>query len=105
MQTSKIKEIEAAGVDPEQFKNLGILLDSEADYYASKDSDKPETADVGLEPKGKFLMQIFTKPIFKEETFFLEVLERRGARGFGAGNITALAKSIILFQSQMAAQA
>jgi 4-hydroxyphenylpyruvate dioxygenase-like putative hemolysin len=27
-------------------------------------------------------------------------LERQGARGFGAGNITALAQSIILYQKQ-----
>lgn len=41
-------------------------------------------------------MQVFTTPIFEEDTFFLEVIQRCGARGFGAGNITALAKSIIL---------
>jgi 4-hydroxyphenylpyruvate dioxygenase-like putative hemolysin len=39
-------------------------------------------------------LQIFTLPIFQEETFFLEVVQRQGARGFGAGNVTALAKSI-----------
>ena len=48
----------------------------------------------------KVLIQIFTKPIFDEDTFFLEILERRGAKGFGAGNITALAKSIILQQAK-----
>ena len=60
-----------------------MLLDSEADLGDSED---------------KFLIQIFTQPVFKEDTFFLEILERRGARGFGAGNITALAKSIIEYQ-------
>ena len=39
-------------------------------------------------------MQIFTKPIFEEPTFFLEVMHRAGAEGFGVGNITALARSI-----------
>ena len=43
----------------------------------------------------RYLMQIFSEPLFKEDTFFMEVLERRGARGFGQGNITALARSII----------
>ncbi len=42
----------------------------------------------------RYLLQIFTLPIFKEETFFLEVVQRQGARGFGAGNVTALARSI-----------
>lgn len=42
----------------------------------------------------RFLLQIFTLPLFDEETFFLEVVQRQGARGFGAGNVTALARSI-----------
>ena len=47
-------------------------------------------------------MQVFTKPLFPgRDTFFLEVLERRGARGFGAGNITALARSIQLYQAEI----
>lgn len=41
-----------------------------------------------------FLLQIFTLPLFKEDTFFLELVQRKGARGFGAGNVTALARSI-----------
>ena len=45
-------------------------------------------------------MQIFSEPLFEEDTFFMEVLERRGARGFGQGNITALARSIIEDQRQ-----
>ena len=50
-----------------------------------------------------FLVQVFTKPVFgpKQDTFFLEVLERRGAKGFGAGNISALAQSIILYQQEL----
>lgn len=42
----------------------------------------------------RYLLQIFTTPLFKEETFFMEVMQRKGARGFGAGNVTALARSI-----------
>jgi 4-hydroxyphenylpyruvate dioxygenase-like putative hemolysin len=42
----------------------------------------------------RFLLQIFTLPLFQEETFFLELIQRKGARGFGAGNVTALARSI-----------
>ena len=51
----------------------------------------------------QFHVQVFTKPVFgpEQDTFFLEVLERRGAKGFGAGNITALAQSIILYQQQL----
>ena len=42
----------------------------------------------------RFLLQIFTLPIFEQETFFLEMVQRQGARGFGSGNVTALARSI-----------
>ena len=43
-----------------------------------------------------YLLQIFSKPIFEEDTFFLEVIQRLGSRGFGSGNIKALAMSIAL---------
>uniref|UniRef100_UPI00358F7CBA 4-hydroxyphenylpyruvate dioxygenase-like protein n=1 Tax=Myxine glutinosa TaxID=7769 RepID=UPI00358F7CBA len=36
------------------------------------------------------LLQAFTLPIFKEDTFFLEIIQRCHSRGFGAGNIRAL---------------
>ena len=39
-------------------------------------------------------MQIFTKPIFERDTFFLEIIQRCGATGFGAGNITALWRAV-----------
>uniref|UniRef100_A0A8C3XSN3 4-hydroxyphenylpyruvate dioxygenase n=1 Tax=Chelydra serpentina TaxID=8475 RepID=A0A8C3XSN3_CHESE len=55
-----------------------------------------------LTPQRRYLMQIFTKPIFPEETFFLELIERQGAAGFGEGNIRALWKSV---QAYLANQA
>ena len=44
----------------------------------------------------KFLLQIFTKPTFDVDTFFMEVIQRKGAKGFGSGNIKALAQSIVM---------
>lgn len=41
------------------------------------------------------LLQIFTQPIFKEPTFFFELIERRqDAQGFGEGNFRALFEAI-----------
>lgn len=41
------------------------------------------------------LLQTFTQPIFKEPTFFFEVIERRReAKGFGEGNFRALFEAI-----------
>ncbi len=42
----------------------------------------------------RILLQIFTKSIFNNDTFFLELIERRGATGFGAGNIRTLWKIV-----------
>ena len=40
------------------------------------------------------LMQIFTKPVQSRPTFFIEIIQRIGARGFGGGNITALFEAL-----------
>lgn len=41
------------------------------------------------------LLQIFTKPMFGEPTFFFEIIERREqARGFGEGNFMALFEAV-----------
>jgi len=90
---SKVKEITEAGENIEQCAKLGLLFDTEADFDHQKQQQKSPS----------LLVQVFTKPVFgpKQDTFFLEVLERRGAKGFGAGNINALAQSIILYQQEL----
>ncbi len=52
---------------------LGILVDSDEEGY---------------------LLQIFTKPVEDRPTLFFEIIQRMGARGFGAGNFKALFESI-----------
>jgi 4-hydroxyphenylpyruvate dioxygenase len=41
-----------------------------------------------------YLLQIFTKPIVDRPTLFIEIIQRKGARGFGEGNFKALFESI-----------
>jgi 4-hydroxyphenylpyruvate dioxygenase len=41
-----------------------------------------------------YLLQIFTKPLGDRPTIFFEIIERHGARGFGAGNFKALFEAI-----------
>ena len=89
--TDKRREILQAKECLSKFEKLGLLLDTEVDSIHDDNQ-------ITINECKKILIQIFTKPLFDENTFFLEILERRGARGFGAGNITALAKSIILQQ-------
>jgi len=41
-----------------------------------------------------YLLQIFTKPLQDRPTVFFEIIQRKGARGFGAGNFKALFEAI-----------
>jgi 4-hydroxyphenylpyruvate dioxygenase len=59
--------------DIEKLMNLGIMIDADEEGY---------------------LLQIFTKPIEDRPTLFFEIIQRMGARGFGAGNFKALFESI-----------
>ena len=59
--------------DIEILKGLGIMIDADEEGY---------------------LLQIFTKPIEDRPTLFFEIIQRMGAKGFGAGNFKALFESI-----------
>ncbi|MDG1734733.1 MAG: 4-hydroxyphenylpyruvate dioxygenase [Crocinitomicaceae bacterium] len=59
--------------DIETLKGLGIMIDADEEGY---------------------LLQIFTKPVEDRPTLFFEIIQRMGARGFGAGNFKALFESI-----------
>lgn len=87
-QVGKLKEIEEINEDVEILKLCGILVDNE------------ENTDDSSSEK-RYLMQKFTQPIFGEKTFFLEIIQRFGARGFGAGNITALWRSLQAYLSDV----
>ena len=41
-----------------------------------------------------YLLQIFTRPAQDRPTFFFEIIERHGSRGFGVGNFKALFEAI-----------
>jgi 4-hydroxyphenylpyruvate dioxygenase len=53
--------------------SLGILVDRDPDGY---------------------LLQIFSKPVQDRPTVFFEIIQRKGARGFGKGNFKALFQAI-----------
>ncbi len=59
--------------DINELQKLGIMIDADEEGY---------------------LLQIFTKPVEDRPTLFFEVIQRMGARGFGAGNFKALFESI-----------
>ena len=45
------------------------------------------------DPDG-YLLQIFTKPVEDRPTAFYEIIQRKGAKSFGAGNFKALFEAI-----------
>ncbi len=59
--------------DLKPLEELGILVDRDDEGY---------------------LLQIFTKPLEDRPTLFFEIIQRKGAKSFGAGNFKALFESI-----------
>ena len=41
-----------------------------------------------------YLLQVFSRPLQSRPTLFMEVIQRKGARGFGGGNIRALFEAV-----------
>ncbi|MCA1030409.1 4-hydroxyphenylpyruvate dioxygenase [Bacillus timonensis] len=68
--TSRVGEIDE---EIEKLKELKILVDRDDEGY---------------------LLQIFTKPIVDRPTLFIEIIQRKGAKGFGEGNFKALFEAI-----------
>ncbi|MBO0778226.1 MAG: 4-hydroxyphenylpyruvate dioxygenase [Ktedonobacteraceae bacterium] len=61
------------------------------------DEDLAQLAELGIlidhDDEG-YLLQIFSKPIVNRPTVFIEVIERKGAKGFGEGNFKALFEAL-----------
>jgi 4-hydroxyphenylpyruvate dioxygenase len=67
------KHMEMMHEDISVLQKLAILVDADEEGY---------------------LLQIFTKPMEDRPTLFYEIIQRMGAKGFGAGNFKALFESI-----------
>ena len=67
------KHMEMMNEDMNEIEKLAILVDADEEGY---------------------LLQIFTKPVEDRPTLFYEIIQRMGAKGFGAGNFKALFESI-----------
>ena len=59
--------------DVTRLRELGILVDRDEEGY---------------------LLQIFTKPMEDRPTLFYEIIQRKGAKSFGAGNFKALFEAL-----------
>jgi 4-hydroxyphenylpyruvate dioxygenase len=67
------------------------------DRVGKIDEDIAPLAELGIlvdrDDEG-YLLQIFTKPVQDRPTLFFEIIQRKGAKSFGAGNFKALFESI-----------
>ncbi|MCW9706140.1 4-hydroxyphenylpyruvate dioxygenase [Fodinibius salsisoli] len=89
----------------QKLKNRGLeFLHVPTSYYEELEErvgaiDEPidELAELGIlvdrDDEG-YLLQIFTKPVVDRPTLFFEIIQRKGARGFGKGNFKALFEAI-----------
>jgi 4-hydroxyphenylpyruvate dioxygenase len=71
--------------------------DSLTDRVGQIDEDIASLSELGVlvdrDDEG-YLLQIFTKPVEDRPTVFYEIIERKGAKSFGAGNFKALFEAI-----------
>jgi 4-hydroxyphenylpyruvate dioxygenase len=68
---------------PDRVGDVGVSMDVLEELGIEADRDEEG-----------FLLQIFTKPVQDRPTFFFEIIERHGSRGFGVGNFKALFEAI-----------
>ena len=75
----------------------GTYYDTVLDRVGHIDEDLSSLRDLGIlvdrDDEG-YLLQIFTKPVEDRPTVFYEIIERKGAKSFGAGNFKALFEAI-----------
>lgn len=92
-----VRELRRRGVEflhvPDTYYDRDVLTDR----VGSIDEPIDELEELGIlvdrDPDG-YLLQIFTKPVQDRPTLFFEVIQREGARSFGAGNFKALFEAI-----------
>ncbi len=68
---------------PERVGDVGVPMDTLEELGIEADRDEEG-----------YLLQIFTRPVQDRPTFFFEIIERHGSRGFGVGNFKALFEAI-----------
>ena len=68
---------------PDRVGDVGVPIDTLEELGIEADRDEEG-----------YLLQIFTRPVQDRPTFFFEIIERHGSRGFGVGNFKALFEAI-----------
>ena len=92
-----VRELRRRGVEflhvPDTYYDREVLAERVGTINESIDALEELGILVDRDPDG-YLLQIFTKPVQDRPTVFFEIIQREGARSFGAGNFKALFKAI-----------
>ena len=76
---------------------LGETIEYSSLHACRSTLEDPTLRDLGIlvdrDDEG-YLLQIFTKPVQDRPTVFYELIQRKGAKSFGAGNFKALFEAI-----------
>lgn len=98
-----VSELRHRGVDfleiPDTYYDREVLADRVGSIEESIDDLEELNILVDRDPDG-YLLQIFTQPVQDRPTVFYEIIQREGARTFGAGNFKALFEAIEREQSR-----
>ena len=90
-----VKDMKSRGVEFLQVPST--YYDSVPERVGKIDEDIAPLRELGIlvdrDDEG-YLLQIFTKPVEDRPTIFYEIIQRKGAKSFGAGNFKALFEAI-----------
>ena len=92
---STVRQLRENGVEflglPHEY--YATLADRVGDVGVPMDTLEELGIEADRDEEG-YLLQIFTRPVQDRPTFFFEIIERHGSRGFGVGNFKALFEAI-----------
>ena len=90
-----VRNLKERGVD--FLSTPGTYYEAALERVGKIDEDINDLAQLGIlldhDDEG-YLLQIFSRPVVNRPTVFFEVIERKGAKGFGEGNFKALFEAL-----------
>jgi len=93
--TTTVRSLREGGID--FMKTPGEYYDALPARVGMIDESLGDLRDLDIlvdRDRWGYLLQVFTKPVTGRPTGFLEIVQRKGARGFGAGNVRALFEAV-----------
>jgi len=90
-----VRDLKSRGI--EFLRVPATYYETVLDRVGAIDEDVAALCDLGIlvdRDEEGYLLQIFTKPVQDRPTLFYEIIQRKGAKSFGAGNFKALFEAI-----------